>query len=244
MAVKIGHASIDENGKARGGKAGDQTGRELCSRTWWNNSWNKLIRPKKKTVAKKIVKACIDAIENEKIGYDQSQRTTLYTQAQKVDFDLAKIKTACETDCSALVAVCVNAAGVKVSKDIYTGNMATALKNTGEFDVYTTSKYLNTSDNLKAGDILVKEYGHTVIVLTDGATTEKKAQGSYILPTIRKGDEGKAVKIWQTILDVKVDGVFGAKTCTKTRKFQKDNGLEVDGIVGEKTWKAGLKSVQ
>ena len=38
MAVKIGHASIDENGKAAGGKAGDQTGREVCVRDWdWYN---------------------------------------------------------------------------------------------------------------------------------------------------------------------------------------------------------------
>jgi len=29
MAVKIGSERIDENGKAHGGKAGDQTGREV-----------------------------------------------------------------------------------------------------------------------------------------------------------------------------------------------------------------------
>ena len=29
MAVKIGHASIDENGKAQGGAAGDQTKKEV-----------------------------------------------------------------------------------------------------------------------------------------------------------------------------------------------------------------------
>ena len=30
--IKIGHASIDENGKITGGKAGDQTGKEVCIR--------------------------------------------------------------------------------------------------------------------------------------------------------------------------------------------------------------------
>ena len=30
MAVRIGHASIEENGRATGGKAGDQTGKEAC----------------------------------------------------------------------------------------------------------------------------------------------------------------------------------------------------------------------
>ena len=36
MSVKIGHASIDERGKARGGAAGDQTGREVYTRNWYN----------------------------------------------------------------------------------------------------------------------------------------------------------------------------------------------------------------
>ena len=38
MAVKIGHASIDENGRAQGGKAGDQTGKEVCTRNWYKHS--------------------------------------------------------------------------------------------------------------------------------------------------------------------------------------------------------------
>lgn len=169
MAVKIGHASIDENGRATGGKAGDQTGKEVCFSTWWNDGWTALVRPTKKSVANKIVKACKAGVNNKKIGYDQSQRTTLYTEAEKVGFDLSKIEANCEADCSAFVSVCVNAAGVKVSKDIYTGNMVKALEATGAFKVYRGSKYLTSSDYLKAGDILVAEGKHTVIVLEDGA---------------------------------------------------------------------------
>ena len=30
MSVLIGHASMDEQGGAAGGKGGDQTGREVC----------------------------------------------------------------------------------------------------------------------------------------------------------------------------------------------------------------------
>lgn len=174
MAVKIGHASIDENGRATGGKAGDQTGKEVCFSTWWNDGWTALVRPSKKSVANKIVKACKAGVKNNKIGYDQSQRTTLYKEAEKVDFDLSKVSTACEADCSAFVSVCVNAAGVKVSKDIYTGNMVKALEATGAFKVYKGSKYLTSSDYLKAGDILVAEGKHTVIVLEDGAKVASK----------------------------------------------------------------------
>ena len=41
MAVRIGSARIDENGKARGGKAGDQTGKEVSTQNWYkhNKGW-------------------------------------------------------------------------------------------------------------------------------------------------------------------------------------------------------------
>lgn len=174
MSVMIGHASIDENGKARGGVAGDQTKREVCTRTWYNKGWNKVIRAKDNNIAEKIAKAMESACANDNIGYDQNQRTTLFVQAKAKKWDISKITTKCETDCSALVAVCVNASGVPVSKDIYTGNEANALKATGKFEVLTDSKYLTTDKNLKRGDILLKEGSHTAIVLTDGENVVKK----------------------------------------------------------------------
>ena len=39
MTVRIGHASADERGKASGGAAGDQTGKELCIRSWYRGNW-------------------------------------------------------------------------------------------------------------------------------------------------------------------------------------------------------------
>ena len=177
MAVKIGHASIDENKAAKGGNAGDQTQKEVCTRSWYNKPWTSVIRPKDSAQAEKIAKAMEQACANDKIGYDQNQRTTLFTQAKAVNWDLSKITTACECDCSSLVAVCVNAAGITVSKDIYTGNEKTALANTGAFTVLTDSKYISKSDNLKRGDILLGS-GHTAIVLTDGDGVSAPANSS------------------------------------------------------------------
>lgn len=169
MAVLIGHASIDENNNARGGVAGDQTKKEVYTRNWYNRSggWHTVIRPKDSAAAEKIAKAMEQACANDNIGYDQNQRTTLYTKAKAVNWDLSKITEKCECDCSALVAVCVNAAGIAVSKDIYTGNQKSALKNTGKFDILTESKYLTKEDYLKRGDIILGN-GHTVIVLSNG----------------------------------------------------------------------------
>ena len=171
MAVYIGHASIDERGKANSGVAGDQTGKEVYKRTWYSKPWHTVFRPKSATIAEKIAKAMEQACANDNIGYDQSQRTTLYTQAKAKGWDISKVTTKCETDCSALVSVCCNAAGVTVSKDMYTGNEAAVLKGTSKFTVYTASKYVNGSDYLKRGDILLGN-GHTAIVLSNGVKVE------------------------------------------------------------------------
>ena len=167
MSVYIGHASIDERGKAKGGTAGDQTGKEVYKRTWYSKPWHTVFRPKSATTAEKIAKAMEQACANNNIGYDQSQRTTLYTQAKAKSWDISKVAVKCETDCSALVAVCCNAAGVTVSKDMYTGNEKAVLTGTGKFTVYTASKYVGGSSYLKRGDILLGN-GHTAIVLSDG----------------------------------------------------------------------------
>lgn len=197
MAVKIGHASIDENGTIRNGKAGDQTARELCIRDWYNAKWLAVIRPKDGSVAEKIAKAMEQACANEKIGYDQYQRTTLYTAAKAVDWDLSKITTTCECDCSSLVAVCVNAAGVPVSKDIYTGNEQAALVGTGKFEVLTGSSYTGSSTKLKRGDILLSS-GHTAVVLSNGSkvttspTPEKKPAATTTEPQGVKTDPARS----------------------------------------------------
>lgn len=166
MSVMIGHASIDERNNARGGQAGDQTGKEVYIRSWYNHPWNKVIRPKSKKVAEKMAKAMEAACKNDNIGYDQSQRHTLYEQAKAKNWNIAAVNKKCETDCSALVAVCVNAAGIPVPGSIYTGNQAAALEGTGQFKILTDAKYTQSANHLKCGDILLKEGSHTAIVVS------------------------------------------------------------------------------
>lgn len=194
MAVTIGHASLDEYKGIKGGSAGDQNKKEVYTRSWYSKPWTSVIRPKDSAVAEKIAKAMEQACANDNIGYDQSQRTTLYTQAKAVDWDLSKITEKCECDCSSLVAVCVNAAGIKVSKDIYTGNEKTALANTGGFTVHTEAKYISGHDYLKRGDILLGS-GHTAIVLTDGSkassNTTSASTNSASVKTMKATDSAR-----------------------------------------------------
>lgn len=71
-------------------------------------------------------------------------------------------------------------------------------------------------------------------------------------PIIKLGSKGSDVKKAQQLLIAKgyscgtagADGDFGAGTYNAVKKFQADNGLEADGIVGANTWAALLKTEQ
>ena len=80
---------------------------------------------------------------------------------------------------------------------------------------------------------------------------------AYFLPTdngvadaavLKQGSSGATVKTMQTklinggYLTGKADGIFGSKTKAAVIRFQRNNGLSADGIVGTKTAQAmGLK---
>lgn len=173
MAVKISHASIDERGKATGGAAGDQTGKEVCIANWFTASWDVVLRPKTTSIADKSAKFMEQACSNQNIGYNQGQRNTLYEQAKKVNFDVSKITVKCECDCSSLIHVAVIAAGVNVvygSNGFTTRTMVDKLVASGNYEKLTDSKYLTSDKYLKRGDILVNIGSHTVMVLENGSS--------------------------------------------------------------------------
>jgi murein L,D-transpeptidase YcbB/YkuD len=243
MAIKIGHASLDENGKATGGKPGDQTNKEVFTRNWYKGGWHTVLRPKNRTLAEKSAAAMEAACSNDKIGYDQGGRNTLYKQANLQNFDLSKITAACECDCSSLIHVCAIAGGANLtygSNGFTTRNMVTKLMATGDYEKLTDSKYLTTDANLKRGDILVKS-GHTVMVLENAAADTVSLE----VPILELGSEGETVKAVQRMLYAMgyalggknpIDGKFGEKTDVAVRDYQSKNGLYADGIVGAKTW--------
>lgn len=173
MSIKIGHASSDEERKAHGGKAGDQTGGEVTTRSWYSSPWDVVLRFKDAAKAEKAAKAMEAACANNNIGYDQYQRNTLLPQAKACNWDLSKITVPCETDCSALVSVCSQAAGVNIpyisGNAPYTGIMVAQFTSTGEFEVLTDKKYLSSDAHLLRGDILLRTSGHTAMALENGA---------------------------------------------------------------------------
>lgn len=167
MSVILGQASKGESGY-HGQIAGNQ-GAELNKRAWYSRPWDTLIRAKDTTRAELIARAMEDAINNRYIGYDQSDRLSLYIQAHLHNWSLKSIITPVECDCSSLVAVCLNCAGIPVPGTCYTGNLAPAAYNTGMVDIIRDSAYLTSPDYLRRGDILLNTASHVVVVLTNGS---------------------------------------------------------------------------
>ena len=52
---KIVHASSNENGGAIGGKTGDQTGYEICTRSYYNSPWDCILRYEDKEIVEHVV---------------------------------------------------------------------------------------------------------------------------------------------------------------------------------------------
>lgn len=232
QTVMIGHASIDERGKIASGQAGDQTKKEVCTRSWYKKNWSVLLRPKNASLAELSAQACEKACSNDNIGYDQNQRNSCYTQAKKVGYDISRINTPCETDCSALMTLCAIAGGARSLE--YSDNapttrtMVNAFVLTGLYDKFTDSKYLTSPDYLRRGDILVQPGSHTVMVLTNGpkADTFSAQQPIVQKPTYASKQKLEYTSDGKLILETLPSGVHVVSEVNGIYKLG-DKGPEV-----------------
>ena len=263
MAVKIGHASISETGKISGGKAGDQNGREVFTRSWYKHSkgWY-VLRCKNTAMRCMIAEAMEKACANNDIGYDQGENQTLWNNIKDKGFDPAKTTKKVETDCARLVRVCCQYACEKVGNgvtipDFYTATEASVLVKTGLFEKLTADKYCKRDNFLLRGDILVtRTKGHTVVILSNGDKTGviDEPEKVYALGerTLRNGCEGDDVKGLQQYLiqlghncgDWGANGDFDDATEIAVREFQKKNNITADGIYGPKTHEALMAALE
>lgn len=170
----LGQGCETETGGRTGGKAGDQTGKEICIRGWSYNSrasaynhWGYVARFKDPEKARAAAAAMEAACANPHIGYDKGNRTDIYQYAVAADWDLGAIDTNCECSCSPLVAACVNAAGVEVPISWWTSNksMRSIMEATGEFEFYTGPGYTSSQEKLQRGDIMVTINHHSGMAL-------------------------------------------------------------------------------
>lgn len=234
MATIIGSARIDERGKASGGKAGDQkqksvpdTKGEVSMQNFYVSSkgWY-ILRAKNPDIASNIALAMTIACNNPNIGYNQARRLDIIKAGTH-----ATQPTSC--DCSSLVRQCVRESGIEVG-NFTTANEANVLVGTGQFEKLT---YTNGTP-IYLGDILVtKTKGHTVVV-TSGATRAESVP--IASPTVKNGSRGANAKLLQHNLNacgyrLEEDGIFGKLSTQALKEWQAVNGLVVDGIYGKKS---------
>lgn len=104
----IVHASLNEKGGIYGGQSGDQTGKEICVRSYYDRPWDLVLRYPDPVLADEYTKKAEEIAADPSHGYDQLKRWG-------PDFD-----------CSSLVCYVVESVGIPVrsaGKSTYTGNM-------------------------------------------------------------------------------------------------------------------------
>ena len=170
MAVRIGHAVMDENGQTAGPISGDQTGKEVAVATWYAKNgkgvgWSHYIELKDAAKREKLARFIELACANPQIGYSQDHRTALYDSMKNgSSVDLASG----DVDCTSLIFIGLKlACGISVAIG-YSGNMASLLKATGQFNVYTDAAHLTTDRLAKRGGIYLRN-GHALTVLENGS---------------------------------------------------------------------------
>ena len=87
--MNLVHASISENNNAGwdgNAKAGDQTGKEVCVRSWYEKPWNIMLRYPDKSISQKASATAVKLARSNLVGYDQSERNTLYKALKKYNF--------------------------------------------------------------------------------------------------------------------------------------------------------------
>lgn len=128
----------------------------------------------------------------------------------------------------------------------------TSLDYTDECELwqYTSTGTLNGySGRVDLSEVLDEAWWYSIIGdAPDPETPADPAEKEVVemkLPVLYIGMEGKAVESLQGILQSKgfdleycggCDGIFGEGTEYAVRSYQLQNGLDVDGVVGEQTW--------
>lgn len=139
--------------------------------------------------------------------------------------------------------VTISATPIKVVKIVET--IQTWINNTYNFNIKVDNLFGQETKKalIKALQTELNKQNHSNLSV-DGVFGNKSKNACI---NIKSGMSGNIVRIVQAILYCKgynpngIDGVFGANTTSATIKFQKNNGLSADGIVGKNTFEKLFK---
>ncbi len=101
----------------------------------------------------------------------------------------------------------------------------------GKWDYMWLPGMTEPRNSVEIGDILRARLRNIV-------STVVRQPTPVVRPTIKRGSRGPDVFALQSKLGVTADYIFGENTEKAVKKFQKENQLLPDGIVGKMTWAA------
>lgn len=223
MAIRIGHASLSENGSINGAK-GDSTKKEVCTRNWYSKPWDYMAIHPDANVREKHAAAVEAACNNDNIGYGQGDRNTAYKEAKAVGYDISKITNKCNCDCSSLqnlAAVASGAKGVTYGSNGWTtSTMKSALKAAG-YKIIQDTTILKNSAYCVRGAIYVKAGSHTICGLDNGANYKTTLSKAGVTETAGSKVESSTVKI-------ESKPVVAEKTCNVALKTLREGSVNAN----------------
>lgn len=201
MAIRIGHAVMDELGKTIGATPGDQLQQkgkkteEIGFSTWYAKNkagrvWKYYLECKDAAMAERAAQFMEQICRNAAFGYSQgeAQRWSGY---HSIVANGGMVEGASgDFDCSTLIFSCYILAGLNVEPDGYTGNLRARFMATGMFKSFSDSAHVGSDKLAKRGGIYLRD-GHVLMTLEDGGgSTETTADlsiiGKIIVDEIKK----------------------------------------------------------
>lgn len=225
MAIKIAHFSIDENNRASGGAAGDQTSRECCVRDWYNKPWDYYIEITDEALANKAADLFTKVANRNEAGYDQKQRLTFYDALVECKGDVSKMKK-CEADCSSGIASIYKFLGLNVNPSCTTRNIRAAFVATGKAKAYSDKEHTASDKYAKRGGLYLKEGSHVVMAIENGSSANSKPTSSPTTATTTTYTRKQFIKDVQACTGAKVDGIAGNETLSKTVTVSRSKNIK------------------
>lgn len=222
---KIVEAYSDENGKARGGQRGDQSGKEIRVREFYirDGGFSVYLECTDPLLAEAAAFNAQLIAEDSSFGYNQDDRWRGYKEIISGG-SIDEAETG-DFDCSSLCVAAYILAGLDMKPEGYTGNLERLFLETGKFVAYKDAEHLNSSKLAKRGGMYLEPKKHVFMMLEDGSdagtvpppaasapsSSEKRvyAKGSVrvrnapingkALTTLHKGESLPYISVWYAV---------------------------------------------
>jgi peptidoglycan hydrolase-like protein with peptidoglycan-binding domain len=224
MAIKIGHASISEKGTIYG-NTGDQTGGEICTRTWYSFPWDVYLECNDDELAEKAAKYMEEICANNSFGYSQYTRWDGYNS---IVANGGKVQGARgDFDCSSLVISCYALAGLPITTGSgYTGTIEKTMLDSGKFTAYKDAQHIYKDIYGKRGGIYLNTKNHVCMALSNGSMAAASPKPDNKVETPKPNTTSSSTSTTysltdfvtdvQVVLGASVDGIAGPETLNKT----------------------------